>query len=205
MRSVFLVCTDARTTITSTHTHTSNRARSALGDLLPPTLKKTRFFPQKRSFLVLVDLTRRSLELRLIIVGANALTSTSLFNNSPETTMNDLDHTLTERTAARAYKVQTFTAHIGAFMLLADLVLGALEISSGHFTGLLGRIGAGAIFAAVWWSGAFRANLMRHRVTEGRPLELLRRPTTWLPSPFGFARAAIGTSNVQLLPPGDTK
>ena len=118
---------------------------------------------------------------------------------------NDLDHTLTERTANRAYLMQTAVAHIGAIMLLADIALGVLEAIDGHYSGIVGRIGVAVLFAAVWWSGSFRANLMRCRVTEGRAIELIRRPSDWLPNPFGFNRAAIGNADVQLLPPSDKK
>lgn len=115
------------------------------------------------------------------------------------------DHALTERTAHRAYLMQTVVAHIGAIAFIANLTLGVLEILDGHWSGLLGRLGVAAFTAAVWWSGSFRANLMRHRATEARPIELLRRPSDWLPSPFGFLRAAIGDDRVQLLPPSKTK
>ncbi|MCI1041794.1 hypothetical protein [Caballeronia zhejiangensis] len=119
--------------------------------------------------------------------------------------MHDLDHHLTEQTAARAYTIQTIVAHIGAIAFIANITLGVLEILDGHWAGLLGRLGVAAFTAAVWWSGSFRANLMRQRATEGRPLELLRRPSDWLPNPFGFTRAAIGNADVQLLPPTTTK
>ncbi|MBR8384551.1 hypothetical protein KDX26_19325 [Burkholderia cenocepacia] len=114
-----------------------------------------------------------------------------------------LDNCLTEGTARKAYVVQSIAALIAATMLVADLALGALEISGGHFAGLLGRVGAGALFAAVWWSASFRANLMRRRATTARPVDLLLRPSAWLPNPFGFAPAAIGDERVQLLPPSN--
>ncbi|MGU7813654.1 hypothetical protein [Burkholderia sp. AW49-1] len=112
---------------------------------------------------------------------------------------NDLDHRLTEQTANRAYLMQSAVAHIGAIAFIANLTLGVLEIAGGHWSGLLGRLGVAAFTAAVWWSGSFRANLMRHRATDGRPIELLRRPSDWLPS-FAFDHAAIGDERVQLLP-----
>ncbi|MCA7967315.1 hypothetical protein LGM54_30495 [Burkholderia cenocepacia] len=115
------------------------------------------------------------------------------------------DHHLTEQVAERAYKIQTITAHIAMFGFCANLALGIIEATGGHFAGLLGRLGVAAFTAAVWFSGSFRANLMRQRATEGRPLELLRRPSDWLPNPFGFTRAAIGNAHVQLLPPTKTK
>ncbi|PJO21654.1 hypothetical protein [Burkholderia glumae] len=119
--------------------------------------------------------------------------------------MQRLDHHLTERTANRAYLTQTAVAHIGAIAFIANITLGVLETLDGHWSGLLGRLGVAAFTGAVWFSGSFRANLMRQRATEGRPLELLRRPTDWLPSPFGFVRAAIGDERVQLLPSSKTK
>ncbi|MDR8731336.1 hypothetical protein [Burkholderia pseudomultivorans] len=119
--------------------------------------------------------------------------------------MHDLDHHLTEQTANRAYLMQTIVAHIGAIGFALNLAFGVVEASEDHVIGLLGRLGVAAFTAAVWFSGSFRANLMRQRATEGRPLELLRRPSDWLPSPFGFTRAAIGNADVQLLPPTTTK
>lgn len=119
--------------------------------------------------------------------------------------MHNLDHHLTEQVAARAYTIQTIVAHIGAIGFCVNLALGVLETLDGHWPNLLGRLGVAAFTAAVWFSGSFRANLMRQRATEGRPLELLRRPSDWLPNPFGFTRAAIGNAHVQLLPPTTTK
>ncbi|MBI0326934.1 hypothetical protein [Burkholderia plantarii] len=120
--------------------------------------------------------------------------------------MQRLDHhALTEQTANRAYLMQTAVAHIGAIAFIANITLGVLETLDGHWSGLLGRLGVAAFTGAVWFSGSFRANLMRRRATEGRPLELLRRPSDWLPSPFGFTPAVIGDERVQLLPPSKTK
>ncbi|NIF54968.1 hypothetical protein [Burkholderia sp. Ax-1724] len=119
--------------------------------------------------------------------------------------MHDLDHHLTERTANRAYLMQTAVAHIGAIAFSLNLAFGVIEASDGHWTNLLGRLGVAAFTGAVWFSGSFRANLMRQRATEGRPLELLRRPSDWLPNPFGFTRSVLGNADVQLLPPDTTK
>ncbi|MCA7885505.1 hypothetical protein LGM58_20185 [Burkholderia contaminans] len=110
------------------------------------------------------------------------------------------DHALTERTAARGYKVQTLTAYVGALGFSINLACAAVELYDGHFAGLLARVGVAAFTAAVWFSGSFRANLMRQRVTEGRPTELLRRPSDWLP-PFTFEQVRLGDERVQLLPP----
>lgn len=118
--------------------------------------------------------------------------------------MDNLDRTPTEQTANRAYLMQTAVAHIGAIAFIANIALGTLEAIDGHFTGLLARLGVAAFTAAVWWSGSFRANLMRQRATEGRPIELLRRPSDWLPS-FAFEQARLGDERVQLLPPSATK
>ncbi|OBR53727.1 hypothetical protein [Paraburkholderia tropica] len=118
--------------------------------------------------------------------------------------MYDLDQHLTERTANRAYLVQTLTAHIAAFVFVANLTLGVVDVCNGHAMGLPARLGVAAFTGALWFSASFRANLMRHRATMGRPLELLRTPSTWLPS-FTFDRAVIGDARVQLLPPSDTK
>jgi hypothetical protein len=116
-----------------------------------------------------------------------------------------LDNGLTESTARKAYAVQSITALIAAAMLFADITLGTLEVLNNHYTGLLGRVGAGVVFGAVWWSSSFRANLMRRRATTARPIDLLLRPSNWLPNPFGFAPAVIGDERVQLLPPSKTK
>jgi len=113
------------------------------------------------------------------------------------------DNTLTETTAARAYKIQAITAHIGATVFVANLALGVLETLDGHFAGLLGRLGVTALTAAVWFSATHKANLMRGRTTRSNPLELFRTPDAWLPS-LAFDRAAVGDSHVQLLPPSST-
>lgn len=110
------------------------------------------------------------------------------------------DNTLTERTAARAYKVQTITAHIGAIVFIANLALGVIEATDSHFAGLLGRLGVAAVTGAVWFSATYKANVMRGRTRAyANPLDLLRRPSDWLPS-FTFDHAAIGDERVQLLP-----
>jgi hypothetical protein len=83
--------------------------------------------------------------------------------------MQRLDHHLTERTTNRAYLMQTAVAHIGTIAFIANLTLGVLETLDGHWSSLLGRLGVAAFTAAVWFSGSFRANLMRQRATEGRP------------------------------------
>lgn len=114
-----------------------------------------------------------------------------------------LDNGLTESTARKAYAVQSITALIAAAMLLADITLGIQEVLNNHYAGLLARVGAGLVFGAVWWSSSFRANLMRRRATTARPVDLLLRPSTWLPNPFGFTPAVIGDERVQLLPPSN--
>lgn len=110
------------------------------------------------------------------------------------------DHHLTECTANRAYLVQTITAHIAAIGFVANITLGACEALDGHYAGLLARAGVAAVTASVWFASTYRANLMRARSTEGRPLEILRQPLLWLPS-FAFEQARIGDARVQLLPP----
>ncbi|MDN4573642.1 hypothetical protein DBB29_08650 [Pandoraea cepalis] len=109
-------------------------------------------------------------------------------------------HRLTETTANRAYLVQTLTAHIAAFAFIANITLGIVDACNGHYAGLPARLGVAAFTIAAWFSASFRANLMRGRTTDGRALELLRRPSNWLPS-FAFDRAVLGNETVELLPP----
>lgn len=106
---------------------------------------------------------------------------------------------LTERTAQRAYRVQTITAYIGAFVFMLNAVFGVLELFNGHLAGLPARLGVAAVTAAVWWAGSFRAHIMRRRTVDARPMDLLRAPSAWLPSPF-FSVVAIEGRDVQLLP-----
>jgi len=112
-------------------------------------------------------------------------------------TMDDIH--LTERTALRAYRVQTVTAYIAAFGFMLNAVFAVLELFNGHLAGLPARLGVAAVTAAVWWSGSFRARMMRRRAFDARPVDLLRDPSAWLPSPF-FSVAAIEGRDVQLLP-----
>lgn len=112
--------------------------------------------------------------------------------------MHDHDHTITERTAARAYLVQTLTAYVGALGFSINIACAAVELCDGRFAGLLARAGVAAFTAAVWFSATYKANVMRGRTIRSNPFELLRTPSAWLPS-FSFDHARIGDEPVQLL------
>lgn len=109
---------------------------------------------------------------------------------------------LSEAELQRAYRVSAITAYIGGIASLLNLTLAiAMIVGHGVHAALLSHIGVAMFAGGAWFSGAFRAAILARRSFDVRPLDVLRSPAEWFPSPFSNI-ATIGGSGegVQLLP-----
>ncbi|WP_234774533.1 hypothetical protein [Paraburkholderia tropica] len=113
---------------------------------------------------------------------------------------------MSEADLQRAYRASSFTAYIAGFAFLLNLTFAVLSAAHGHasLALVLARIGAAAYTGATWFSGAFRAFLLRHRTFDARALDLFRSPLEWFPSPLANIATINGSGHdVQLLPADD--
>lgn len=109
---------------------------------------------------------------------------------------------LSEAELQRAYRVSAITAYIGGIASLLNLTLAlAMIVGQGVHVGLLSHVGVAMFAGGAWFSGAFPAAILARRSFDVRPLDVLRSPTDWFPSPFSNIATVGGSGKgVQLLP-----
>ncbi|WP_343663273.1 hypothetical protein [Paraburkholderia tropica] len=109
---------------------------------------------------------------------------------------------LSEAELQRAYRASALTAYVGGIASLINLTLAiATIVGHGVHAGLLSHIGAAMFAGGAWFSGAFRTAILTRRSFDVRPLDVLRSPSDWFPSPFSNIATVGGSGDgVQLLP-----